>query len=122
MSKDADRREAEQIGAGTGVTAGIGYLLLQAVASYAGFLILVMSALSIAGCGDSCDYALAGASMQAQIWGSVVLWILSAIAVTWRALLRRTSWWVPLVGIGAVALLTIGTSIAMDIATPTLGS
>ncbi|MDR2999478.1 MAG: hypothetical protein LBU78_15290 [Microbacterium sp.] len=104
----------------SGIGTAIGYLLVQAAASYVAFMIHIMGALSIAGCGDSCDYALAAASTQAQIWGSVVLLILSATGTAWCAFAGRPSWWVPFVGVGAVALLTIGTGIARDIATPML--
>ncbi|UJP10161.1 hypothetical protein L2X99_00050 [Microbacterium sp. KUDC0406] len=120
MSDEAHTQERAPSRAVSRIGAGLGYLLVQVVASYAAYMILVMQALSIAGCSDQCDYDLVAASMQVQIWASALLWILAVIGVTWRSLLGRSSWWVPVVGIGAVALLTIVTCIAVDIATPML--
>lgn len=99
---------------------GLGLLALQVLASAIAFYWFALQALSIAGCGDRCDYALATAAHQTQIWGIVALLTSSLIATVWLWLGRRRTWWAPAIGTGALVLLTIGTTIAMKAATQTL--
>jgi hypothetical protein len=95
----------------------IGLFIVQIGVAWVAWLIFVLTTLSIAGCGDRCDYALAGTANDFQIRGSIALLAATLLAAILLRVLHRPAWWAPAVGIVLTILLSVGTTLAMRVAT-----
>ena len=98
---------------------GVGLLVfvVQAAAAYFCWLWVVLGALSVAGCGDNCNYELGGSAVQTQRWVGVVSLIVAFVALVLLAFRGRQAWWVPAIGLGIILVTTICTTIAVSVGT-----
>ena len=98
---------------------GVGLLMLtlQAVATYCGWMWFTVQSMSVAGCGDYCNYELLSFALQTQHWVGVVSLIVAFIALVLLAFRGRQAWWAPAIGLGIILVTTICTTIAVSVGT-----
>ncbi|WP_309104112.1 hypothetical protein [Microbacterium sp.] len=96
---------------------GIGLLIVQGILSLCLNFWILLTSLKIAGCGDFCDYALAGGALEAHRWIHIGAFTAAVLAVIVLSLLGKESWWAPAFGIAVILLTTVAATIAIDVAT-----
>ena len=104
LSETADRPGAVLAGTLLGVEAVLGLVLVLGT---------LLGQMNVAACTGGCSPVAFGVASNVAVLGSIVVVILSGIgvAVTWG--LRRSSWWIPIIGI----VLVIGCNVAANVIT-----
>lgn len=101
----------------TGRAKGIGLLIAQALVAVIMYYGIVMQSMSVAGCGDSCDYALLATSYNLFLWVAVASFLASLVGVVVLSSRGKESWWAPMVGLSLTALAGGFALFAIPIAT-----
>ncbi len=91
------------------------WLILQAGVSLVSHHLLVVSMLSVAGCGDRCDYGTLNLTLQSAPFVDVGAFVISTASLI--LLWRRPLWQVPAIATGAVVLWTAAAMVLIHIAT-----
>ena len=96
---------------------GVVVLLLQAVVSAGVGYWVFMQTFRIAGCGSSCNFAVAEGAWHAQILVSVATFIASIVAILWSWYRGRESWWMVAIGVVPIFVTGLVATIAIVAAT-----
>lgn len=87
-------------------------ILLQVVVSCVAVFFVRFQSMSVAGCGDRCDYSLLTVTSNGILAISIVALLLSIVIVIVRGQRGAPSWWAPL---GATALVVASTVVAVGL-------
>lgn len=93
-------------------------ILLQVVVSCVAVFFVRFRSMSVAGCGDQCNYSLLTVASNGILAVSIVALLISIVVVIARGQRGAPSWWAPL---GAIALVVVSTVVAVglvQVATP----
>ena len=94
---------------------GLVVLVVQAVATYCGWIFFNMHSMSFVGCGDYCNFELLNFARQTQHWVGTVSLVAAFIALVLLAFKGREAWWAPAIGLSIILVTTICTTIAISI-------
>jgi hypothetical protein len=78
-------------------------IVAQVVVSIAAVYLVMLQTLSVAGCGDRCDYGLVTAAFRGTIIAASVALLGSIGVVVVRSRQGLPSWWAPVVGMALIA-------------------
>lgn len=98
---------------------GVAVLLVQAVVSAGVGYWVFMQTFRVAGCGSSCNFAVAEGAWHAQIWVSIVTFIASIVTIVWSWYRGRESWWIVAIGVALILVSGVVATIAIVVATAT---
>lgn len=101
----------------SGRAKGVGLLIVQVIVAVIMYYVIVMQSMSVAGCGNSCNYALLTVAYDAYLWVAAISFLASLVGVTILSSRGRDSWWAPMVGLGLTVLAGVFALIAIPIAT-----
>lgn len=101
---------------------GVGLLILQAVISIGVHYWIQLWSFNMAGCDDSCNYALAEGTVTATFWIGIGAFLVSVVVVIVLSQRGKASWWAPAIGTAIVLVMGAITTIAISVATSGVGS